>query len=118
MTGWSSSLSNCQLPCIVIWSPTPRSLRKNMVRKSSPSDLYRRCLHGSCRRIVHLLAHAVQRARWAEPRTNKRRLAIAKRAPSDAGHARGKVPGLADIDVTEANSKTLVQKYLGAMRRI
>src|SRR5258708_7242930 len=62
MIGRSSSPSNCRPPCIAIWSPTPRSLRKNTVRQSNPSSLCRRCSHGSCRRIVYLLAYGAQRA--------------------------------------------------------
>jgi len=53
----------------------------------------------------------------AEPWTDKRRLAIA-RGRSDAAHARGDVPGLVDVDITAANSKTMVQKYFEAMGRI
>src|SRR5215470_7339204 len=62
MIGRSSSPSNCRPPCIEICSLTPRSLRKNTVRQSSPSSLWRRCWHGSCRRIVHFLGHGVLRA--------------------------------------------------------
>src|SRR5258707_10929572 len=62
MIGRSSSPSNCRPPCIAIWSPTLRSLRKNTVRQSNPSSLCRRCSHGSCRRIAYLLAYGAQRA--------------------------------------------------------
>src|SRR6266849_1981532 len=62
MTGRSSSPSNCRVPCIAISSPMPRFLRKSMVRKSSPPSLWGRCSHGSCRQIVHLPVHGVQRA--------------------------------------------------------
>src|SRR5712671_7418492 len=74
MIGRSSSPSNCRPPCIAIWPPTPRSLRKNTVRQSNPSSLCRRCSHGSCRRIVYLLAYGAQRAvpvevrRWTSRR--------------------------------------------------
>src|SRR5258708_6762808 len=37
-----------------------------MVRKPTPPSSWRRCSHGSCRRIVHLFAHGVQRAVWVE----------------------------------------------------
>ena len=62
MIGLSSSPSNCRPPCIATSSPTPRSLRRSTVKQSSPPSLWRRCWRGSCRRIVHLFGHGVQRA--------------------------------------------------------
>ena len=45
----------------------------------------------------------------------ERRLAAA--AARDALHVRGDVPGLADVNITAADSKALVQNYLQATRR-
>jgi hypothetical protein len=85
------------------------------VRESSPQSWCRRCLHGSCRPIEHRPRTACkERGGLNGGRTSDvwRVLSVGCR------YARGDVAGLADVDVTAANSKTLVQKYLGAMRRI
>jgi hypothetical protein len=113
MTGRSRSPSSFRAPCIAISSPTPKFLRKSMANKSSPSSSCRRCSHGSCRPIEHSSVHGVQRARWAEPGTNKRRLAIAKRRM--ASQRRARVGGRRDHSNQE---QAPLHRYLGAIRRI
>src|SRR5262249_23025637 len=95
-----------------------RRLRRNLCARTWPAGrACQACAVDAC--TVHVDRSSLRARTTCKERggLNRGQTSDVSRSPRLRWDA-GDVPGLPDVDVTEANCKTLVEKYLGAMRRI